>query len=163
MKITVNVKMLSESIIKDVERESFLSKYDPDKFAWGMDVQTCDKWTTEQQSKIWRDFTIAGKLLNTSANAIYSIVKTAKPTRHLFEKTEWVGTEKRGKEVVTEKGLSQWTKQDCIDGIDIITRYLELVINTVYQEVVKVNWSSQDNVKLPDYEFTGKTFRLMGK
>jgi len=165
MKITVNVKKLSEAIIKDNERKNFLSKYDPDKFEWGMDVQTCDKWTTEQQGKIWRDLTIAGKLLNTSANAIYSIIKTAKPTRHLFEKTEWVGTEKRGKEVVTEKGLSQWTQSDCSEGIDIITRYLGLVINSVYQEVVIVNWSSKYNKKLnlPDFEFTGKPFRLMGK
>ncbi|MFX0135469.1 MAG: hypothetical protein ACFFDN_17630 [Candidatus Hodarchaeota archaeon] len=160
MKITCNVAKLAESIEIDYERVNFLAKYNPDKFKWGIDVQTCDKWTTEQQSKIWRDFTIAGKLLNTSSNAIYSIVKTAKPTRHLFEKTEWVGTENRGKKIIAEKGLSQWTKQDCIEGYDIIIQYLELIINSVYQEVVKINWSCQENIDLPDYEFTGIPFKI---
>jgi len=159
MKITCNVAKLAESIIQDLEREKFLKQYNPDKFKWGIDLQTCDKWTTEQQGKIWRDFTIAGKLLETTPNAIYSIVKTAKPTSWLFEKTEWVGTKERGKEVVTEKGLSQWTKQDCIEGYDIIIRYLELIINSVYQEIVNVNWSSKENIDLPDWEFTGIPFK----
>ena len=160
MKITCDVNKLAESIIKDYERNNFLLKYNPDKYKWGLEMSTCDKWTTEQQGKIWRDFTIAGRLLNTSANAIYSIIKTAKPTHHLFEKTEWVGTKERGKEVIAEKGLSQWTKQDCIEGIPIIIEYLELVINSVYQEVVKVNWSCQENLNLPDWEFTGMPFKI---
>lgn len=160
MKITCNVNKLAESIQKDLERANFLAKFNPNKFKWGLEVQTCDKWTTEQQGKIWRDFTIAGKLLNTSPNAIYSIVKTAKPTRHLFEKLEWVGTKNRGKEIIAEKGLSQWTKQDCIDGYEIIMQYLEMVINSVYQEIVKVNWSCQENINMPDYEFTGIPFKI---
>ena len=160
MKITCDVQKLAEAIIKEPERKSFLVKYPPDKFKWGIEMQTYVKWTTEQQGKIWRDFTIAATLLNTSANAIYSIVKTSKPTSHLFEKTEWVGTATRGKEVTTEKGLSQWTKQDCIEGYDIIMQYLEMVINSVYQEIVRVNWSSRENVNAPDYEFTGIPFEL---
>lgn len=160
MILTCDINKLAESILKDYKRKEFLERYDPEKFKWGIDVQTYEKWTSEQQGKIFRDFTIAGKLLNTSANAIYSIVKTSKPTRHLFEKVEYVGTKERGKSVTTEKGLSQWTKQDCVEGIPIIIAYLEMVINTVYQEKVIVNWSSKENVDLPDFEFTGIPFKI---
>ena len=160
MKLICDIKKLALAILNDQDRELFLKRYPPEKFRWGIELQTCDKWTTEQQGKIWRDFTIAAKLLHTSPNAIYSIVKTAKPTRHLFEKIEWVGTPERGKMVVTEKSLSQWTKQDCIEGIEIITQYLEMIINTVYQQVVKINWSSEENISKPDWEFTGIPFKI---
>jgi len=158
MIINCDVAKIAEAIKNELQRKQFLQKYDPYKFKWGIELQTCDKWTTDQQKKIWRDFTIAGKLLNTSPNAIYSIVKTAKPTRHLFEKTEWIGNKDRGKNVICEKGLSQFSKDDCIEAFPIIIEYLEMVINTVYQEIVKVNWSCYENINLPDYEFTGKPY-----
>lgn len=160
MKITCDINKIAETILKDSERDKFVKKYKPDRFKWGIELQTYDKWTTEQQGKIWRDFTLAGKLLNTSPEAIYSIVKTSKPTSHLFEKTEYVGTPERGKTIKCEKGLSQWSKDDCITGYDIIIEYLELLINSVYQEVVQVNWSSKENYGLPDWEFTGQPFSI---
>lgn len=156
MKLTCNKDKLVEAIINPQQKETFLNKYGKSDFAWGMEIQTCERWSTKMQGKVWRDIGIAAKLLETKRDVIYSILKTAKPTRHLFEKTEWVGAKGRGKEVISEKGLSHWTKEDCSDGFELITDYLQMIINSVYQEVVKVNWSAEENIDLPDYEFTGQ-------
>ena len=160
MKMKCDIEKIADSIISDSDRKKFNEKFQSEKFKWGIELSTCDKWTTAQQGKIWRDIGMAAKLLETSPNAVYSILKTSKPTSHLFRKIEWVGTKKRRKEVIVEKSLSQWTKEDCIDAFDLINSYLEMIINSVYQEVVFVNWSKKDNVELPDFEFTGKPFVL---
>jgi hypothetical protein len=164
MKITCDVECVADSILDENKRELFLKRFKPSQYPWGIELQTCDKWTTAQQGKIFRDFGLAAKLLETSTAAIYHIVKTNPLTRMFFEVTEWVGAKGRGKKVTRDKGLSEFTKDDCIEAIDPILDLLQMMVNSCYQEVVVINWSSKENEEnqkklgQPDYEFTGISY-----
>lgn len=159
MKLIVKIDQLAEAVVDEVAREAFKKKFPIDKFPYGIEVATCDKWTTAQQHTIWRDIGIVAKLLETSKDAIYSILKTSEPTGHLFKTLEYVGFIDRGKLVEVEKSLSSWTKDDCVNALPIIREYLNMIVNSIYQEKVIINWSDKENIDLPDYEMTGEPFQ----
>lgn len=160
MKLTVKISELANAIIDEHARETFKDKFDLTQYPYGIEVTTCDKWTTKQQHTIFRDMGIVARLLETSKEAIYSILKTSEPTGHLFKKTEYVGTEERGKLIEVEKSLSGWTKDDCIVAIPVIREYLEMVVCSVYQQRVIINWSDRENVNEPDYIITDEPWQL---
>ncbi len=168
MEITVDIVPLRKAINNPRDREAFDKFIDGKEFPGGVRMRIYDRWTSKQQGTIHRDVGIAAKLLNTTSAAIKAILKTSRPTEHLFDGEEYVGTKERGKTIEIQKGFRDFSKDDCIEAIPLIREYLEMVINNVYQEIVVIYWSTEENknrktingIAPPDYEFTGKPFVL---
>lgn len=154
MTIICDINRLVESIKDEKEKADFVKKYPPSKHDWGIQMQPYCRWTNAQQGKVWRDFGIVAKLLETSADTVYTKTKNSKTLKKYFTVKSWVG--KLNKETEDEKGLSKFTVQDCNEIIPIYTDWWNQAINIIYQQVVIINWSTKENRdnSLPDYEFT---------
>jgi len=161
MEVTVNIDLLLAAITIDQDRQAFERFLDGKEFPGGVQVRLYDRWTSKQQGKLWRDIQKAAGELNLSSRHLYTILKSNETTRHLFRKTEtfyWKGTKK---EIDEEKGFSDWSKQDVIDGMDVILEFMEYLIQLFHQEVVIFNWSSRTNKEdgTTMFEYTDKPYQ----
>ncbi len=171
MEITVDIVPLRAAINNQRDQEAFDKFIDGKEFPGGIQVKTYEAWTKSQQGAIHRDIGIVARLLETTPRAVKSILKRAKPTKELFAVKEWVGAKGRGKTIKTEKSFAEFTNEDCREAIPVIREYLSKLINNVYQEIVIIYWSTEENknrktvndISPPDYEFTGKPFVLEEK
>lgn len=160
MKVICNVRSLAAAIIDTKAREQFLKRYPPDKYPGGIEMQTYERWTNQQQGKIFRDMGIAAKLLHCSPAAVRSLVENSPACKLHFETTERIGTEERGKDITRIKNLKEFTVTDCNELIPDMLEYLEHVIQSVYQERIVFNWSSRENHEKGRKfcEFTGESY-----
>lgn len=167
MKFNCKTSILATAISDDDKRKEFLEKHDPEKQPL-IEMQTYEKWTNLQQGKIWRDLQLYGKeIFLCSGEYIYKRVLQGDkcPFKHMFLVEEEITLKnKQGKtrkvKDAYEKGLSKFTKEDCIALIEVMPEYLEALACQVYQEVIYFNWSCKAT-KLennPFCEFTGLPF-----
>lgn len=161
MEVTCNIDLLLAAITNDEDRKSFERFLNGRDFPGGVQVRLYNRWTSKQQGKLWRDIQKAAGEINLSSKHLYTILKSNETTRHLFRKTQtfyWKGIKK---EIDEEKGFSDWSKQDVIDGMDIILEFMEYLIQLFHQEVVIFNWSSRTNKEdgTTMFEYTGNPYK----
>ena len=162
MKIICYTYTLAETIQDDESRAAFLKKHDPDKQPW-IEMQTYERWTNQQQGKVWRDLENYGKeIFLCSGNYVYKkILQGDKcPFKNLFVEYETMTINGKERREELEKGLSKFTKADIIELLEVMPEYLEHLACHVHQEVILFNWSCKENQEAdkPFCEFTEKPY-----
>lgn len=164
MKVTCNTLLLAKSINDDADREEFLKKHNPEKQPF-IEMKTYERWTSEQQGKIWRDLCLYGKeIFECSGEYVYQNILQGDrcPFKNLFVTKESIKIKGKIREDTTKKGLSKFSKSDCIKLLEVMPDYLEKLACTLHQRVIKFNWSCRESKKnnLPFSEFTKIPFDI---
>ena len=99
--------------------------------------------TLSQNSAIWRDFQIAGRLLYMSKEQIYTEILIADEFDDLFYLPENV-SRRTGEVKPRYRTLSELSKEETSEFIPRYREYLQAWINDQYGEIVPVDWSRDE-------------------
>lgn len=161
MEVTCDVELLIDSIVNQWDAKSFRKYLGNKEFPGGVQIRIYNKYTMKQQAKLWRDIGKAADQVLWTPSKMYAVLQTSVATAHLFQEVNDIPwTNGRTKQVTSSKTFSAWSKQDVIDGMDIILEFMEYLIQDFHQEEIFFHWSSkenqEDNVQM--FEFTGRPY-----
>ena len=100
-------------------------------------VDLPDHKTMTQLGTVWRDWTVAGKLLKYSANAVYFKLMKSEECRDIFFRKD----DKGNWEFMTLSGFNKSRTSDLIE------RYRPVIQNWVdeaYSDHIEINWSQRE-------------------
>lgn len=147
MKLLTQSELLRKSLINANERAKFDKYFSGNRSIEAMpitEISLPNRKTIKQNATIWRDFTIASKLMYCDPSFIYYKCLIAPILQDV-----WLKESDNGYDFKT---LSALTDDEASEAIPLIRDFLQGEINKKYQYWVGINWSCKENINKPDYE-----------
>ena len=151
MKLLVQSKLFCKSIANGEDRAKFERYFSGRRNFQSMpllQVTLPEAKTLSQLGAIWLDFTKVGKLLFCEPSYVYYLCLRADCLQDI-----WLA-EKDGQYIFNT--LSGLSKEKTIEAIPRFRDFLQQLVKEKYGEWVVINWSCQENIGKPDYEFFEK-------
>jgi hypothetical protein len=138
MRLLCDCKKFIDSIGNGEDREKFLKRFgSPERWQNGIFVNIAEHKTRTQLGAIWRDFTLVGNLLYTTAESVYIGLIRADEFLTFFTEP----TERGGYKFVT---LGSFDKDKTSRFIEAYRPYWQEKVNDAYGEYVLIDWSKRE-------------------